>query len=135
MQCAIGFSYGAPFDWRMMKATTSNLHITEMEWFAQTLTMVMASAYDYVVVFMGNHTKRPYIQFCDNSAAVLLSDKDFTSRKFRHVALRLKYMQEKCASRFSRLIYITNKAMLANIGTKIGISAQEFHEHRSYLLK
>ena len=71
-----------------------------------------------------------YILLCDSSSAILLAEKDYTSRNLRHVGTRLEFLQEKRASGFVILIYMKEKGMIANIGTKIGIEADSFHLHR-----
>ena len=135
MQCAIGFAFGGPFDWRMTKGATAAMSVCEREWFGQTLAAVMACSYDPVLVFMGDPTPRPYLLLCDSSSAILLSEKDYTSRNLRHVGTRLEFLQDKRGSGLVLIIYMKEHGMIANIGTKVGIDADSFHRHRIQLVQ
>ena len=111
MQCSMVFAYGGIIGWRMIRGTTTPLSITEGEWFGQTLSTVFACSYDPIFTFLGVAVERPYILLCDNDAAVKLSDKNLTSRKLRHVATRLSFMQERKSSGLIALHHIPEKPM------------------------
>ena len=71
--------------------------------------------------------------FCDNKAAVLLSDSGISSKKLRHVATHIAFLRELINSGNIMLLHISTKGQIADIFTK-PLHAATFHELRVRLV-
>ena len=70
--------------------------------------------------------------FCDNKAACMLSDSNHTTKRMRHVARRLSYLQDLAREGTIALIHIKTDGNVADIGTKV-LNARTFHQLASYI--
>ena len=76
--------------------------------------------------FFNAKFKKPFILLCDNKAACMLSDSNHSSKRMRHVATRLAFLQERVESGDVLLVHIGTSGNLADIGTK-ALNARIFH--------
>ena len=84
-------------------------------------------AIEPILKFLGVKYQKPFMILCDNKAACMLSDSDYSTRRMRHILTRLKYLQERVSDRDIMLTHIDTKGNLADIGTKIH-TARVFHD-------
>ena len=68
--------------------------------------------------FLGIQHGKPKVILCDNKAACQLSDSDHTTKRMKHVAIRLAYLQELVDSGAIALLHIGTQGNLADLGTK-----------------
>ena len=73
-----------------------------------------------------------FVIFCDNCAAVLLSESDISIKKLRHVATQIAFLRELVNSEDIALIHISTNGQVADIYTK-PLLAAIFHELRAHL--
>ena len=66
------------------------------------------------------------VVLCDNKAACLLSDSNHSTRRMKHAAVRLAYLQERVKEGLVMLMHIKTNGNIADIGTK-PLSARVFH--------
>ena len=72
--------------------------------------------------------------FCDNLAAVQLSDNDTSSKRLKHVATRIAFLREQVQEfKTVVLIHVATKGMIADIFTK-PLTAETFHTLRRTLV-
>ena len=86
-----------------------------------------------VLTFLNVKVTEPIISFCDNSAAVTISERDLSTKRMKHVRTRMAYLQEQKDDGFLVLVHLRNDAMVADIGTKV-LSPADFHRFRIYLV-
>ena len=127
MMCMIIFLGGSPVAWRMVRMPETPLSSTEAEWFGATLAATTMTFLCPLLEFLNVVVPYPAILFCDNKPCTLLSESDLGPRKFRHVAVRLAYLQEKCLARadnqmWIKLFHLVTDGMIADIGTKIQLT-------------
>ena len=118
MMCVLVMLYGGPVLTRVARLTSTSLSLCENEWFGATLAATSDMAMGPILAFMGIQYRRPMVILCDNKAACMLSDSDHTTRRMRHVATRLAYLQEQVKEENVRLVHINTEANLADLGTK-----------------
>ena len=106
--------------------------VCEGEWFAATTGAWILQALEPILLFLNLEFKKPFIIFCDNKAACMLSDSNHTTKRMRHVATRLTYLQERVTNGDISLVHIKTEANLADIGTK-PLNPRTFHHLASYL--
>ena len=133
MQCALIFVGGSVFAWRVGRLTATSLSSCEAEWFAQTLGATMLQALLPVLNFLGVNVLTPVISFCDNTAAVCISENDGTTKRLKHVITRMAYLRERKDDGDMTLIHLNTKGMVADIGTKV-LAPDVFHRHRAFLV-
>ena len=71
---------------------------------------------------------------CDNKAACMLSSSNHTTRKMKHVATRLQYLQELVTEGKVTLLHIKTQGNVADIGTK-PLPARTFHHLAAYIMQ
>ena len=81
----------------------------------------------------GRELKEPTILFCDNIAAVLLSENNTSSRRLKHIATRIAYLRESVKDGHLLLHHIKTNGMIADIFTK-PLGAAQFHYLRRLLM-
>ena len=101
-------------------------------WFGATNGTTSLMALEPVLSFLKVDFKKPMIVLCDNKAACMLSESNHTTKRMRHVATRLCYLQERVNDGDIKLIHIKTEANLADIGTK-PLPTRTFHHLSSYI--
>ena len=109
------------------------LSTAEAEWFGATLAAINISFLAPLAEFLSVELRYPIIVLCDNKSACQLSESDLSSRKMRHVAMRLAYLQGLSDADYVALVHIFTEGELADIGTKIEL-AKLFHGFRKFLI-
>ena len=79
-----------------------------------------------VLKFLGCTPTKPMLVFCDNKAACMLSNSNHTTKRMKHVAVRLAFLQEHVNEGNVQLIHISTNGNLADIGTK-PLTARQHH--------
>ena len=92
----------------------------------------MALGIEPLLEFFKVKFKKPFLILCDNKAACMLSDSNHSSRRMKHVATRLAFLQEHVQSGDILLVHIGTNGNLADIGTK-ALTARVFHNLSSLL--
>ena len=75
----------------------------------------------------------PIPVFCDNRAAVLISDAGCSAKRLKHVATRIAFLRELVTAKEFLLLHVFSKGQIADIFTK-PLAAANFHPLRSLLL-
>jgi hypothetical protein len=76
----------------------------------------------------------PSIVFCDNMAAVQLSDSDTSSRRMKHIATRIAFLRERVGEKDVTLYHVMAPGMVADIFTK-PLAIKLFQTFRKYILQ
>ena len=92
----------------------------------------MAKADSDILRFAGFPSSGAAPIFCDNRAAVLLSESDISTKKLRHVATQIAFLRELVNSEDIALIHVSTAGQVADIFTK-PLPAATFHELRAHL--
>ena len=72
--------------------------------------------------------------FCDNKAAVLLSEGNTSSKRMRHVATQIAFLREQVKdTKRVRLIHIRTQGQVADLFTK-PLTAAVFHPLRAFVV-
>lgn len=89
---------------------------------------------DTIAFIQGAPLKEPTPVFCDNLAAVQLSDNDTSSKRLKHVSTRIAFLREQVQEfKNVTLIHVYGKGMVADIFTK-PLTADLFHTFRRALV-
>ena len=129
----IGFIADGPFTWSSYRLKTTPLSVCEGEYFSATHAATAAVANAYVANFLGLTQTGPIPIFCDNIAAVLLSDAGKSSKRMLHVATRMAFLRELVEAKEIILLHTRAPGQIADIFTK-PLAANDFHALRSFLL-
>ena len=127
MQCVYTTLFGGIVACRTSRINSTALSQCEYEWFGATLGASILQAMEPVMQFLMIKYQLPFLLFCDNKAACMLSDSNHSSRRMKHVATRLAHLQDGV-----REGHVKTDANLADLGTK-PLSARPFHNLASYL--
>ena len=131
----VHFLAGGPVAWRSGRLSDTPLNSAEAEYVAAsraaTTTIVLRSTISFFIT--RERAPRPTVMFCDNLAAVMLSDSNITSKRMKHVMTRLAYLRERVGANDLYLYHIGTKGQIADIMTK-SLATQTFHELRALLL-
>ena len=128
----VGFIANGPFTWSSFRLTVTPLSSCQGEYHAATKAAVMTKAYGDVLRFAGYPTSGASPIFCDNRAAVLLSESDISTKKLRHVATNIAFLRELVNSEDIALIHISTAGQIADIFTK-PLPAATFHMLRAMM--
>ena len=72
--------------------------------------------------------------FCDNRAAVLLSEGNTSSKRMRHVATQIAFLREQVKdTKRVKLIHIRTQGQIADLFTK-PLAAAVFHPLRAFVV-
>ena len=129
------FVGGTLVDWRICRAASPALSISENEWYAMcmaaTMMMGMAPIFDFI---QGLDVVYPIMLFVDSSSAIQLSQMDLTTRNMKHVAIRLAYLQY-IVGEIKRLlpVKVDGTSNLADLGTKV-LLPHVFHRLRAPII-
>ena len=126
---------GAPIGWRAGRLSDTPLGSAEAEYVAASRAATTTVCLRAIVPFFTNETRtiRPTVLFCDNIAAVMLSDSNITSKRMKHVMTRLAYLRERVEAKDIYLYHIGTKGQIADIMTKT-LPTSTFHEMRALML-
>ena len=126
IQCAIIILYGAYVAARVSKLESTTLSVCEAEWFGATTGTTMLLGIEPVLKFLGCTPTKPMLVFCDNKAACMLSNSNHTTKRMKHVAVRLAFLQEHVNEGNVQLVHVSTNGNLADIGTK-PLTARQHH--------
>ena len=121
-QCALTYLFGGIVSARVAKLTSTVLSICEGEWFGATAGASRLMALEPLLQFLEVPHKKPFVIFCDNKAACMLSDSDHSTKRMRHVLTRLRYLQELVDNGDIMLVHIDTNGNIADIGTKVHVT-------------
>ena len=132
-QCALCLLYGGLIAAKVSRLDVTTLSQCESEWFGATTGATIVLGIEPILDFLGITFKKPFILLCDNKAACMLSDSNHSSKRMRHVATRLAFLQERVQSKELLLVHLNTTGNLADIGTK-ALGPKVFHQLSSLLL-
>ena len=118
--------FGGPLAWSGYRLTMTTLSSCEAEYVAATRATTMILPMRAVLQFMGVNVTAPTVLFCDNSAAVQLSENNTSSKRLKHIHTRIAYLREVVKEGDIQLHHINTSAMVADIFTK-PLPAAQFH--------
>ena len=93
----------------------------------------MVSVRPVISFLQGRELKEPTILFCDNIAAVLLSENNTSSRRLKHIATRIAYLRESVKDGQVQMHHIATNGNIADLFTK-PLGATQFHYLRRLLM-
>ena len=127
---------GGPVCYRAKRVPLTTLSVCETEYVQATLTVVEILATRGKLAFMGHPTIKvdPTMLFCDNKAAVQLSDNNTSSKRMKHIATRIAFLRETVQRKEVLLHHIQTEGQVADIMTK-ALGAHLFHALRKLLLR
>ena len=128
----VGFLAEGPVSWSSFRLSVTPLSSCQGEYHAATKAAVMTKANSDILRFAGFPSSGAAPIFCDNRAAVLLSESDISIKKLRHVATQIAFLRELVNSEDMALIHISTVGQIADIYTK-PLPAAIFHELRAHL--
>ena len=132
MQCAYITIYGSIVAARNNRLKLTTMSQCESEYFGATTGATMLQALAPILDFINVKYKLPMVIFCDNKAACMLSDNNTSSRRMKHVARRIAYLQDLVSKKKVCLVHIRTEGNLADIGTK-ALPARTFHQLTSHI--
>ena len=121
-QCALIYLFGGIVSIRVSRLTSTVLSICEGEWFGATAGATRLLAIEPLLEFLEVPFKKPFVVFCDNKAACMLSDSDHSTRRMRHVLTRLRFLQERVDKGDIMLVHIETAGNVADVGTKVHVT-------------
>ena len=125
---------GDPISWRGARLPHTPLSSCESEYLGASRAAVTALHLRQIETFLkSKKLTKPTVIFCDNLAAVMLSDSNTSSKRMKHVATRIAFLQELIEAKHIYLYHVGTKGQLADIFTK-ALLASVFHELRSIIL-
>ena len=131
----VTFVNGSPIDWKSYRPKLTAISVTQGELDAAVQGTLVNMSITDVVQFMTKVTiSVPRFLFCDNSATVMLSENNKSSKKMKHIATRIAFLQEAVKAKHILLTHIGTAGQLADIFTK-PLAAAQFHELREFLLR
>ena len=86
---------GAPIDWRAYRSKVTPLSSYEGEYCAASTATVATLGIQRIGKFFDIPDTGPTLIFCDNKAAVQLSDGDTSSKRMIHIATRIAFLRER----------------------------------------
>ena len=130
----VGIIHGGPFAWSGYRLPQTSLSSCDAEYCAATTTVTTIVSVRPVINFLqGRKLKEPTILFCDNIAAVLLSENNTSSRRLKHIATRIAYLRESVQSGEVQMHHIATNGNIADLFTK-PLGATQFHYLRRLLM-
>ena len=124
---------GTPIDWRAYRSKVTPLSSCQAEYCAASTAVVATLGTRGVGKFFGISDAEPTVVFCDNKAAVQLSDGDSSSKKMMHIATRIAFLREQVQEKLILLYHIKTEGQIADIFTK-PLSPSVFHSFRQLLV-
>ena len=124
---------GTPIDWRAYRSSVTPLSSCQGEYVASSTATVATLGARGVGKFFGISDSEPTVVFCDNKAAVQLSDGDTSSKKMVHIATRIAFLREQVRDKTILLYHIKTQGQIADIFTK-PLGASIFHNLRQLLV-
>jgi hypothetical protein len=129
----LAWLYGGPTHWGAYKLPMTSLSSAEGEYVAATKATTHGIALRATISFMDKESKPPTVLFCDNMAAVQLSENNTSSKRLKHIATRIAYLRECVADGVIQLYHIRTTGMVADIFTK-PLPAGQFHVLRRLIM-
>ena len=124
---------GGPIATAASRATATPLSSCQGEYLAASKAAVPLVALRDTAEFIGFKMHAPSFIFSDNMAAVQLSDNNTSSKRPKHIATRIAFLQELRNAGAIVMYHIANTGQVGNIFTK-PLGAALFHEFRQYLV-
>jgi hypothetical protein len=124
---------GAPIDWRAYRSKVTPLSSCEGEYCAASTATVATLGIQGIGKFFDIPDTGPTLIFCDNKAAVQLSDGDTSSKRMIHIATRIAFLRERVHDKSIMLYHIKAEGQLADIFTK-PLGPTLFHSFRQELV-
>ena len=134
MQCVFVIWHGMLVACRISSLKCTVLSVCEGEWFGATTGAAVLQALEPVLEFLNAESQKPNLIFCDNKASCMLSSSNHTTKRMKHVARRLSFLQDLATANEIRLVHIKTEANLADIGTKV-LNVRTFHHLASFILR
>jgi hypothetical protein len=124
---------GAPISWRAYRLPLTPISSCEAEYVAGThaaqTDMFLRDVLEFILVKQVAAT----VLFCDNAAAVMLSDGNTSSKRLKHISTRIAFLREVRDQGHIVLYHIRTTGQLADIFTK-PLGASIFHPLRQLVI-
>jgi hypothetical protein len=125
--------FGGLLGYSAYRLPHTSLSSCEAEYVAATRTVMNVLSLRSILAFLGIQDKAPTVIFCDNSAAIMLSENNTSSKRLKHVATRLAFLREAVKEEKCQLHHVQTQGMVADIFTK-PLPATQFHYLRRLIL-
>jgi hypothetical protein len=125
---------GGPVAWKAGRLAHTPMSACEGEYSSAVLAAINSMKLRGVLKFMkGTKVMLTSLLFCDNIAAVMLSDSNTSSKRMKHVATRIAFLRELRERKEVTLYHVGTKSQVADIFTK-PLGPSVFHELRPLLI-
>ena len=128
------FLGGGPVAWAAYRLPLTPLSSCESEYVGGTRAAINVNALRGILSFLGTEQKGPTTLFCDNKAAVQLSENNTSSKRMKHIATRIAFLREQVTAGILQLFHISTNGQVADIFTK-PLGAHIYHTMRQTLLR
>ena len=125
--------FGGPLAWSAYRLPQTSLSSCEAEYCAATKAVITIVSMRSVLSFLGFKIDGPTVLFCDNIAAVLLSENNTSSKRLKHITTRIAFLRESVKDGHVQLHHIMTNGMIADLFTK-PLGATQFHYLRRLLM-
>ena len=119
--------------WKASRLPQTPLSTAEGEYFGASRVTMAVQALLPLLAFLQVDAHLPVKLFCDNKAACLLSASNTSSRRLRHVAIRLAYLRERVAASEIELVHIGTTEQHGDIMTK-PLAPKQHHFLRAFMV-
>jgi hypothetical protein len=124
---------GNAVSWVSKKQTTVALSSAEAEYMAISATVQEIKWISQLMEELGLNTVKPSTLYCDNQAAIAISNNDVHHARTKHIDIRHHYVRDAIKAKEIDIKWISTNNQLADIFTK-PLPRQSFERLRQVLL-
>ncbi len=126
---------GNIINWNSKKQATVSLSTAEAEYMAISAVVQELKWLTYLLNEMKLKVKLPITLFCDNQAAISISENDVQHNRTKHIDIRHHYIRDEIKNKFVQLKWIQSSDQLADIMTKGLSNSVQFQKLRNQLMR
>ena len=126
---------GNIINWNSKKQARVALSTAEAEYMAISAVVQELKWLTYLLNEMKLKVKLPITLFCNNQAAVSISENDVHHNRTKHIDIRHHYIRDEIKNKFVQIKWIQSSHQLADIMTKGLTNSAQFQRLRNQLMK